>query len=135
MLIKDVQWGFDGKACERSFTPLSILIENVSPDAIEGKLRLTKFVQLNQQIDAAWEQEFYVSPLSSRWVQITPYVIGDYESWRLQWGPGRDQRFRDPEIRDHRGAARKQHILGLDVPVDNVASVGVLEREPDVAED
>ena len=46
----------------------------------------------------------------------------------------RVQRLRDPEVRDDRSPARKEHVLGLDVAVDDAVGVGEFERAGDVAE-
>lgn len=123
IVVQDVQWGFDGKTTERTFTPLSVLVQNNSAEAITGKLRLIKAVQLNQQIDAVYEQDYFVSGFSSRWVQFTPFVISDFESWRLEWGPGRDQRMEVPTPRNGDPAT----VLVYD-PEDLPEAGGVLRR-------
>jgi hypothetical protein len=94
--IERVQWGFDGKAPERTFTPLSVLVQNNTPLEFEGTLTLTKLIQSTKPIDAAVERDIYVGPLSSRWVQFVPYVISDWEQWRLSWGKAADQRYDVP---------------------------------------
>jgi hypothetical protein len=94
--IERVQWGFDGKAPERTFTPLSVLVQNNTPLEFEGTLTLTKLIQSTKPIDAAIERDVYVGPLSSRWVQFVPYVISDWEQWRLSWGKSADQRYDVP---------------------------------------
>jgi hypothetical protein len=123
IVVQDVQWGFDGKTTERTFAPLSVLVQNNSAETIEGKLRLTKAVQLSQQIDAVYEQDYFVSGFSSRWVQFTPFVISDFESWRLEWGPGRDQRMEVPTPRNGDPAT----VLVFD-PEDVPDAGGVLRR-------
>lgn len=84
--IRQVEWGFDGKVVARTFVPLSVLIENNGPAAVNGTLRLSKSAGRNRR-DAQYEQSYYVSGFSSRWVQLTPYVMSDYENWTLEWGP------------------------------------------------
>lgn len=83
--IERVQWGFDGKAPARTFVPLSVLVQNHSPGEFEGTLRLTKSLQLSEQIDAVLERDVYLGPLSSRWVQLVPYVFDEWEQWQLTW--------------------------------------------------
>jgi len=120
IVIKELQWGFDGKTTERTFTPLSVLVQNDSAENIEGTLRLIKTVQLSKQIDAAWEQDFFVSAFSSRWVQFTPFVISDFESWQLQLGK---QRIEVPTPR----IADPATVLVYD-PADVLDAGGVLRR-------
>ncbi len=45
------------------------------------------------------------------------------------------QRFRDAEVGDDRGAAGQQHVVRLDVAMDDAALVRVRERARDVAQD
>ena len=47
--------------------------------------------------------------------------------------PGRVERAGDAEIGDDRLAVLEQDVLGLDVPVDDAAAVGVVERAGDLA--
>jgi len=84
--IREIEWGFDGKATVQTFVPLSVLVENTGPSPAQGALRLSKFVGLNQRVDVEYEQTYFVSGFSSRWVQLTPYVIGEFENWTLRWG-------------------------------------------------
>ena len=44
------------------------------------------------------------------------------------------QRLRDAEIRDHRAAAREQHVVGLDVAVHDSVFVRIRERGGDLAQ-
>jgi hypothetical protein len=123
--IERVQWGFDGKAQERTFVPLSVLLRNTSPLEFEGTLTLTKLVQTTKPIDAGIEQQVYLGPLSSRWVQFAPYVIGDWEQWRLNWK-------HDPQ--DHHDVPTPQvgepaTVLLYD-PEDLQVAGGVLRRFP-----
>jgi hypothetical protein len=99
VVIKQIEWGFDGKAMERTFTPLSVLVQNNTAAPVSGTLTLTKHIQLNQRIDAEYVQTYYISGFSSRWVQLTPYVLDDFETWVLAWGDARNQRTEIPTPR------------------------------------
>lgn len=85
--IREIEWGFDGKAQSHAFVPLSLLIENTGPTPASGSLRLAKIIGLKNRIDAEFEQTYFISGFSSRWVQLTPFVAGDFENWQLTWGP------------------------------------------------
>ena len=148
IVIERVEWGFDGKAVEQTFVPLSILMRNNSLSPVEGTLRLTKSVQLTQQVGAAYEQTFYVSGESSRWVPLTPYVIDDFENWSLRWGEGRDETMSiptprmgkpatvlvvDPNIVSGRGGAiRRFDPMRFPVSVTGTDALGgvVFDRPP-----
>lgn len=99
IVIEQVEWGFDGKAVQRTFTPLSVLISNPGSAPAEGTLQLTRAVQLTHRVGAVCEEEYYLSPAESRWVQFTPYVMGDWENWFLTWGAGADQKLDIPTPR------------------------------------
>ncbi len=94
--IESIEWGFDGKARERTFTPLSILVQNNTALEFEGTHTLTKLVQATKPIDASIVREVYVGPFSRRWVQFVPYVVSDWEQWRLTWGHAHDEQFDIP---------------------------------------
>lgn len=85
--IRQTEWGFDGKSTPRTFVPLSLLVENPGPTPATGTIRLTKYYGIDRQVDCEYEQSYYVSGFSTKWVQLTPFVVEDYESWRLSWGP------------------------------------------------
>ncbi|MBL8848304.1 MAG: hypothetical protein JNG89_01410 [Planctomycetaceae bacterium] len=85
--IREIEWGFDGKSPVQTFVPLSLLVENTGATPAKGALRLKKSVGRNQRVDVEYEQTYFISGFSSRWVQLTPYVIGDFEQWTLSWGP------------------------------------------------
>lgn len=123
VVIKQIEWGFDGKATQHTFTPLSVLVQNNSAAPVSGTLRLTKHIQLNQRIDAEYVQTYFVSGFSSRWVQLTPLVMEDYETWTLVWGEGRNERAEIPTPRTGDRATVLMHD-----PSDLQSAGGVLRR-------
>ena len=125
--IVQTEWGFDGKAMSRSFVPLSVLVQNDGPIPASGTLRLTKSLGLRHQVDAAFEQSFYVSGFSSKWVQLTPFVVGEFESWEITWGPGNRNRYDIPTPRVGTGAT----VLFADA--DDISAVGSALRRCDPA--
>lgn len=121
--IREIEWGFDGKAPLRMFVPLSLLIENPGPTPASGTLRLSKSLGLNQRVDADYEQAYFVSGFSARWVQLTPFVLGDYESWTVAWGPEFRNRVDVPSPR----VGERATVLFAD-PDDATAAGSVLRR-------
>lgn len=123
--IERVHWGFDGKAQERTFVPLSVLIANNTPYEFEGRLSLTKLVQSNKPIDASITRDVYLGPTSRRWVQFVPYVVSDWEQWRLTWGHAKDQQYDIPTPQ----MGERATVLLYD-PDDLQLAGGVLRRFP-----
>ncbi|MEZ6051753.1 MAG: hypothetical protein R3C02_10245 [Planctomycetaceae bacterium] len=123
--IEQTRWGFDNKCVLRTFVPLSILVRNDSPNEFEGTLRLTRGLRVTEQIDAAIEQDVYVGPLSSRWVQMMPYVMGDWEQWSLSWVGQED----DPSQLPTPNAGERATVLLYD-PDQLQTAGGVLNRFP-----
>lgn len=123
--IERVQWGFDGRAQERTFVPLSVLVRNDSAIPFEGTLSLTKLVQATKPIDASIVRDVYIGPLASRWVQFVPYVISDWEQWRLKWGHAKEEQYDVPSPPQGDRAT----VLLYD-PDDLQVAGGVLRRFP-----
>ncbi|MCA9075149.1 MAG: hypothetical protein KDA93_08955 [Planctomycetaceae bacterium] len=98
--IEQTRWGFDNKFVPHTFVPLSVLVRNDSPNDFEGKLRLTRSLRVNKQVDAFVEQDVYLGPLSSRWVQLTPYAIGEWEEWQLTWDGADDDPYTLPSLNE-----------------------------------
>ena len=67
---------------------------------------------------------------------MRPASLGDGDGCgALALGPRGAQRLGDPEIGDHRRAAREQDVLRLDVAVHDPLGVGVGQRPRDIAQD
>lgn len=123
--IEEVRWGFDGKAQAHTFVPLSVLVRNHTPGEFEGTLRLKKSLQFDKQIDAVVEREVYVGPLSSRWVQLVPFVFDEWEQWQLTWVGQESEPFNLPSPR----VGERATVLVYD-PDELQTSGGLLHRFP-----
>ncbi|MEY2726317.1 MAG: hypothetical protein RLZZ458_2184 [Planctomycetota bacterium] len=80
--VVDVIWGFDGRVSAGHFQPLSLLLDNLSGEVIEGRV----LIRLNaggsgEQRGAIHEQPIYVGARSRRWVQFYPYIPEVPELW------------------------------------------------------
>lgn len=85
--IEQTIWGFDGRIVPYRFNPVSLLVSNTTeePAAILLELRQTDGAS-GDRIGAKLQEEVFLSPFSSRWVQFYPYItLGAYE-WRAVWG-------------------------------------------------
>ena len=82
--IVDVYWGFDGRVVDGEFQPFSLLLDNLSDEAIEGTLSIQKVSGLIRSEGARHEVSVFLGPSSRRWVQFYPYISGNLNSWQIQ---------------------------------------------------
>lgn len=82
--IVDVYWGFDGRVVEGEFQPFSLLLDNLSDEAIEGTLSIQKVSGLIRSEGARHEVSVFLGPSSRRWVQFYPYITGSLNSWEIR---------------------------------------------------
>ncbi len=91
LTVREVIWGFDGRAALNQFNPVSILLDNPSDEAYEGPVRLRQRTGTGRATGEAFaEEDLYIAPLGSRWVQFVPFLDSFSESgqWRLSWNGG-----------------------------------------------
>jgi len=92
--IKEIRWGFDGKAVPNRFNLLSVLVaQEGGTRPFEGDLSLLDTRGNEMTFGAPLVQSLYLSPGTQRWVQFVPFVGHEFE-WRLAWG--KDNRTRVP---------------------------------------
>ncbi|MFM7038072.1 MAG: hypothetical protein ACKO2L_10140 [Planctomycetaceae bacterium] len=80
----DVIWGFDGRVSAGHFQPLSLLLDNLSGDVIEGTISIRLTTGFSREGSAALQQPLYLSGQSRRWVQFYPYVTDVTDSWTVE---------------------------------------------------
>jgi len=86
--IEEVVWGFDGRVVPYQFNPLSVLVSNTTEEAVPVKLQLQRSTNVGgDRVGAKVEEVVFLSPFSSRWVQFYPFIGGQYDEWRVSWGP------------------------------------------------
>jgi hypothetical protein len=90
--IRETVWGFDGKVVPGRFNLLSVLVFNPAGSAFEGELHLYRSDRLGGRYGAEQVAPCYLSPGSSRWLQLYPYVAEENEEWVLVWGRGSQER-------------------------------------------
>lgn len=89
--IEQVHWGFDGQIVGNRFNPLSILVSNPTPDETEITLKVRRMMGGYRPLGATIEETVFVSPYTSRWVQLYPFCLDSWEEWVLTWGDGEDE--------------------------------------------
>lgn len=82
--IADVIWGFDGRVSAGHFQPLSLLVDNLSGDVIEGTISIRLTTGFSREGGGALQQPLYLSGQSRRWVQLYPYVAEFPDSWTVE---------------------------------------------------
>ncbi|MEM7394286.1 MAG: hypothetical protein AAF492_18260, partial [Verrucomicrobiota bacterium] len=91
--ISETFWGFDNRVVPERINLLSVRLTNPSSSAFEGTLNLTRSYGFEGRVGALLEQEVFLSPDSSRWVQFFVYIQHANESIRLGWKrPGPDRK-------------------------------------------
>lgn len=81
--VVETVWGFDGRVVPGDFNPLSLLIDNLSDQAIEGQVTLRCVSGMVRDSGALLSEPIYLAPHTRRWVQFYPYVARYSGSWRL----------------------------------------------------
>ncbi|MFM7055726.1 MAG: hypothetical protein ACKO2P_02260 [Planctomycetota bacterium] len=82
--IVDVIWGFDGRVSAGYFQPLSLLLDNLSGDVIEGTVSIRLTTGFSRHGSGAMQQPLYLGGQSRRWVQFYPYVPEVTDSWTVE---------------------------------------------------
>ena len=80
-VVEPYRWGFDGKVVLHRFNPLSVLVQNNSPEPFDGMVSARKFSA--GPVGERIVEPAYLAPFTSRWVQLYPLVLEDGEGWRL----------------------------------------------------
>ena len=88
--VEQVIWGFEGGVVPFRFNPVSILVSNPTPEAVDLPLHL----QMTGvgPLGAKFQEPVFLAPYASRWVQFNVYVPGDIQDWTLSWGRGPKER-------------------------------------------
>ena len=81
--VVETVWGFDGRVVTGQFTPLSILIDNLSDQPIEAVARLRHIAGMVNAVGGEMTQPVFLGPNSRRWLQFYPYISGQSASWHL----------------------------------------------------
>jgi len=82
--IADKIWGFDGRVMNGQFVPLSIELDNLSDEPIEGEATLRSMAGMLRETGGTATQSIFLGPHSRRWVQFYPYIVGMTTSWRFE---------------------------------------------------
>ena len=90
--IKEIRWGFNNKVIQKTFVPLSVLIENPTEEPFERPLLLQRYFG-GSAVGARYYEQVYVGPYSEKWVQFYPYIRNSQDNWQLRWGLPPSERF------------------------------------------
>ncbi len=81
--IVEMVWGFDGRVVTGQFNPLSILIDNLSEDPIEGDATLRLVTGMINEVGGVATKPVFIGGTSRQWVQFYPYVPDRATSWNF----------------------------------------------------
>ncbi|MCA9057407.1 MAG: hypothetical protein KDA85_02870 [Planctomycetaceae bacterium] len=90
--VVDRIWGFDGTVAPGHFNPVSLELDNLSDEPVEGTLELSLGVtRFGRNSGRHVQQDLFLAPRARRWVQFYPYITRDDTDWvlRLQLSSGR----------------------------------------------
>jgi len=79
--IVETVWGFDGRVVHGQFMPLSILVDNLSDQPIEGVATLRTLSGLVSPTGGVSSQAVFIGPGARRWIQFYPYIRSLTASW------------------------------------------------------
>ena len=82
--IAETAWGFDGRVAAGEFQPVSLLLDNLSADAVEGVLSLQMLSGVLRRSGAVYEQPVFLGPSARRWVQFYPWISDPNATWQLE---------------------------------------------------
>lgn len=81
--LVETRWGFDGKIVPQRFNIVSVLVDNPSPEAFDGRLVLQKQLNMGMKVDAPLVETVFIGPFARRWVQFYPFIANDWDEFRL----------------------------------------------------
>ena len=122
--VDRVLWGFDGRVQVGRFNPVSILVSNPTPTPFDGTFRLRRSTGAGSRVGAVIVRPVFVSPFSSRWMQLYPYIIDENDQWRLRWDGGQEIVLSRPRV-------VKKPLPILLVAEDDATGRGALKRFPE----
>lgn len=82
--IAEAAWGFDGRVTAGEFQPVSLLLDNLSSDAVEGVLTMQMLSGVLRRAGAVYEQPVFLGPSARRWVQFYPWISDPNATWQLE---------------------------------------------------
>jgi hypothetical protein len=82
--IAESIWGFDGRVVPGQFNPLSILLDNLSEDSIEGQVSVQLVTGMVRDSGGVHREAVFLSPNTRRWVQFYPYISRNSGQCRIR---------------------------------------------------
>lgn len=99
LAIRDSRWGFDGHAVPDTFNIFSVEFINTGRDAFDGVVRFLPDPFGSKQ-STPYEEQCYIAPGGTRWVQFCVLVEPHGNKWILSWGdqPSESITVRHPDM-------------------------------------
>lgn len=83
--IESLHWGFDGRVVAPAFNLLTVIVFNPGDDDLSGELELQRLRSSYWPVGLPIRQPVFLSPTARRPVRFYPYVVGEFDDWRLNW--------------------------------------------------
>jgi hypothetical protein len=84
----DILWGFDGTVMRDRFNPLTLVLDNPTPEPFDGPVRLYRSDFTGKRSGGFLVETVYLAPGTRRMVQFYPLSLGEMEAWVLEWDGG-----------------------------------------------
>lgn len=129
--LEQTIWGFGEIPPGEDFLPVSVLLRNDALEAFEGKVQLMPSGGQMALGGTVLEEDVFIAPNSSRWVQFFPYRSTYQGEWVLLCG--RTERFDLPSARNqvnYGDIARKPMVAWLQGEGLQAAGQGAFPRFP-----
>ncbi|MBA3313718.1 MAG: hypothetical protein M3552_10480 [Planctomycetota bacterium] len=88
LVVRDVIWGFDGTVMRDRFSPLTFVVDNPTAEPFDGVIRLYRADFSGRRVGGFYDELIYLAPATQRYVQFYPLILGDMETWMLEWEGG-----------------------------------------------
>lgn len=86
--IVEAHWGFDGTVMTEHFCPLTLVVDNPTPQPFDGEIRLHRTDVSGKRVGGFLVDSIYLNPGARRIVQFEPYIISEHDGWVVSWQGG-----------------------------------------------
>lgn len=82
--VVETVWGFDGRVVPGQFNPVTILLDNLSDEPLDGRVELQLMAGMLRPSGGVYTQPVYLAANTRRWVQLYPYIEHATGTWTMR---------------------------------------------------